>query len=141
MERLASWGWRRFGVRYFWAYTALEVASAYVIAIATLGLLTLYERVTGAEFVRIAIAGCVCVLLSLAVGARKVLPKAKPLLRWAAGGRRPEHAPEAWRAAIALPVEFVTRALRFRLRSSPATASFARLCPAGCARFCLTSTA
>src|SRR3954454_8118357 len=110
METLARWGWRRFGVRYFWAYTALEVVSAFVIAIATLGLLTLYEHVSAEQFVRIALVACVCVLVSLAVGAHKVLPGAKPLLRWAEGGRSPRDAPEAWRAAIALPVDFVTRA-------------------------------
>src|SRR5437763_15457795 len=110
MERLASWGWRRFGVGDCRAYAVLEVLSAFRIAIATLGLLTLYEPVSGAAFVRIALLACGCVLVSLAVGARKVLPQAKPLLRWAAGGRNREHAPEAWRAAIAMPVDFVTRA-------------------------------
>jgi adenylate cyclase len=110
MERLASWGWRRFGVGYFRAYAVLEVVSALTIALATLGLLTLYERVTGAEFVRIALFACACVFLSLLVGARKVLPKARPLLRWVTRGKSPDDAPEAWRAAIALPVEFVTRA-------------------------------
>jgi adenylate cyclase len=110
MERLASWGWRRFGVGYFRAYTVFEVGSAIVIAIATLGLLTLYEPVSGEQFVRIALLGCACVLVSLAVGARKVFPKAKPLVRWVANGKSPRDAPDAWRAAIALPVEFVTRA-------------------------------
>src|SRR3954447_1109202 len=110
MERLAGWGWRRFGVRYFWAYMALEVVSAFVIAIATLGLLTLYEHVSGEQFLRIALVACLCVLVSLAVGAHKVLPKARPLLRWAKGGKPSHDAPEAWRAAIALPVDFVTRA-------------------------------
>jgi class 3 adenylate cyclase len=110
MERLAGWGWRRFSVRYFWAYAALEVASAFIIAIATLGLLTLYEPVSGAQFVRIALLACGCVLVSLAVGAHKVLPKAKPLLRWVKRGKSSAGAAEAWRAAIALPVEFVTRA-------------------------------
>src|SRR3954447_10296611 len=110
MERLTKWGWHRFGVGYFHAYTVLEVVSAFVIAIATLGLLTLYEPVSGAQFLRIALVACGCVLVSLTVGARKVLPKARPLMRWAKRGKSPDDAPEAWRAAIALPVEFVTRA-------------------------------
>jgi class 3 adenylate cyclase len=110
MERLARWGWRRFGPGYFKAYAAFEVLSALTIALATLGLLTLYERVSGAQFVRIGLFACACVLISLLVGARKVLPKAKPLLDWADGPRGREGAPEAWRSAIALPVEFVTRA-------------------------------
>src|SRR3954468_21191344 len=110
MERLARWGWRRFGVGYFRAYAVLEVVSAFVIAIATLGLLTLYEPVSGAEFLRIALLACACILVSLAVGAYKVLPRAKPLLRWAKKGKQPRDAPDAWRTAIALPVDFVTRA-------------------------------
>src|SRR3954452_20111521 len=110
MERLARWGWRRFGAGYFRAYAVFEVVSALTIAIATLGLLTLYEPVSGAQFVRSGLCGCGGGLLSLFVGSLKVLPKAKPLLKWAKGGRSPEDAPEAWRAAIALPVEFVTRA-------------------------------
>lgn len=110
MERLAGWGWRRLGAGYFWAYSALEVVSAFIIAIATLGLLTLYEPVSAGQFMRIALVSCLCVLVSLAVGARKVLPNAKPLMRWAKHGKRARDAPEAWRAAIAVPVDFVTRA-------------------------------
>jgi adenylate cyclase len=110
MESLATWGWRRFGVRYFWAYTALEVVSAFVIAIATLGLLTLYEPVSGGQFLRIALLSCACVLVSLAVGGHKVLPNARPLLHWVKNGKQPRDAAAAWRAAIAVPVELVTRA-------------------------------
>jgi adenylate cyclase len=110
MERLASWGWRRFGVGYFYAYGVLEVVSALVITLATLGLLTLYERVTSGQFLRLALVSAVCVLFSLVVGTHKVLPKTIPLLRWVKRGKSRSDAPEAWRAAIALPVEFVTRA-------------------------------
>ena len=110
MERLASWGWRRLGSGYFKVYVAFEVLSALTITISTLGLLTLYEHVTFGEFVRIGLFACACVAVSLAVGMRKVLPKAAPLRRWVRDGRGREHAPEAWRSAISLPVEFVTRA-------------------------------
>ncbi|MEA2423202.1 MAG: adenylate cyclase [Thermoleophilaceae bacterium] len=110
METLARWGWSRFGARYFKAYIAFEILSALTITLATLGLLTLYEPVSGAQFARIGLFSCACVLVSLAVGSKKVLPKARPLLRWAAGPRGREGAPEAWRSAISLPVEFVSRA-------------------------------
>jgi class 3 adenylate cyclase len=110
MDRLASWGWRRFGPGYFRLYVVFEVLSALTITLATLGLLTLYEQVSGAQFVRIGLFACACVTISLLVGSRKVLPKARPLLRWANGPRTAEGAPEAWRSAISLPVEFVTRA-------------------------------
>jgi adenylate cyclase len=110
METLARWGWRRFGARYFKAYAAFEVISAFTIAVGTLGLLTLYEHVTVAEFVRTALFSCACVAVSLAIGTHKVVRKARPLISWARGPREREGAAEAWRSAISLPVEFVTRA-------------------------------
>jgi class 3 adenylate cyclase len=110
MESLARWGWRRFGVRYFVGYAAFEVLSALTITFATVGLLTLYERVTPGEFVQITLFTCACVLVGVTLGAHKVLPKVRPLLEWAKGDRGPEGAAEAWRSAISLPLEFVKRA-------------------------------
>src|SRR4051794_10136667 len=109
MERLARLGWRRFGARYFKLYAGFEVVSALLISVGTLGLLTLYEPMSGAEFVRIAVVSCACVMVSIAVGTYKVGRTARPLIEWARGPRGGEHAPEAWRTAISLPVEFVTR--------------------------------
>src|SRR4051794_169073 len=109
MERLASRGWKRFGARYFKLYAAFEVVSALLISVGTLGLLTLYEPMTTAEYARIALVACACVMVSIAVGTYKVGRRARPLLEWARGPRGREHAPEAWRTAISLPVEFVTR--------------------------------
>jgi class 3 adenylate cyclase len=109
MERLASRGWRRFGARYFKLYAAFEVVSALLITVGTLGLLTLYEPMSTAEYVRIALVACACVIVSIAVGTYKVGRKARPLVEWARGPRGREQAPEAWRSAISLPVEFVTR--------------------------------
>jgi adenylate cyclase len=110
MELLARWGWRRFGARYFAGYAAFEVLSALTITFATVGLFTLYERVTPEEFVQITLFACACVTVTLVLGARKVLPRAEPLLQWAKGDRAPEQAPAAWRSAVSLPVEFVTQA-------------------------------
>ena len=106
MERLARWSWRRFGVRYFRLYAAFEVVSAFLIVIGTLGLLTLYEKVSAAEFWRTVLFSCACVAVSLSVGTWKFARKARPLLEWAEGRGG---APDAWRTAISLPVEFVTR--------------------------------
>jgi adenylate cyclase len=110
MEMLARWGWRRFGARYFKAYLAFEVLSALIISVGALGLLTLYTEVSPAEFARITLFSWACVAVSLALGTRKAANKAGPLLAWARGPRGPQYAPEAWRAAVSLPVEFVTRA-------------------------------
>src|SRR5947208_2627000 len=109
MQRLARWGWRRFGVRYFKLYAGFEVVSAFLIVVGTLGLLSLYEPVSGAEFVRITVFACACVTVSLSVGGYKFSRKARPLFEWARGPRGRDGAREAWHSAISLPVEFVTR--------------------------------
>src|SRR3954449_626808 len=109
MERLARWSWRRFGARYFKLYAAFEVVSAFLIVVGTLGLLTLYEKVSAAEFWRTVLFSCACVAVSLSVGTWKFARRARPLLEWARGPRGSDGAPEAWRTAISLPVEFVTR--------------------------------
>jgi adenylate cyclase len=88
------------------------VLSALAITVGTLGLLTLYTRVTPSEFLQIALFTCACVTLSLLLGARKVVRKAVPLFRWARSLGR-DGAPEAWRAAVSLPLDFVTRAAWF----------------------------
>src|SRR4051812_8627752 len=111
MERLAGWAWRRFGPRYFKAYASFEVVSAFAITVGALGLLTLYEDVTRAEFLRIVLFSCACVGVSLTLGTAKAYKLGRPLLAWARGPRGREGAPEAWRTAISLPVIFVTRAL------------------------------
>src|SRR4051794_2871245 len=110
MERLADWAWRRFGPRYFKAYVAFEVASALIITVGALGLLTLYEDVSRAEFVRIVLFSWACVAISLTAGTAKVFHMGRPLLDWARGERGREGAADAWRTAISLPVQFVTRA-------------------------------
>src|SRR4051794_7511599 len=108
MERLARWSWRRFGARYFKLYAGFEVVSAFLIVVGTLGLLTLYEKVGFGEFWVIVLFSCACVGVSLAVGTWKFARKARPLIDWASGPRSHDGAPEAWRTAISLPVEFVT---------------------------------
>src|SRR3954447_25237958 len=110
MERLAAWGWRRFGARYFKAYVAFEFVSALIITVGALGLLTLYEDVSREQFVRIVLFSWGCVVVSLVAGTAKVFHMGRPLLAWARGARGREGAAEAWRTAIGLPVEFVTRA-------------------------------
>src|SRR3954447_7010287 len=111
MERLAAWGWRRFGARYFKLYVAFEVVSALLITLGALGLLTLYEDVTSAQFTSVVLFSWACVGGSLALGTAKAYKMSRPLLGWARGQRGRDGAADAWRTAISLPVQFVTRAL------------------------------
>jgi class 3 adenylate cyclase len=110
MERLARWGWRRLGVRYFTVYLTLETCTALAISVATIGLLALYEPLTGGEFLRIALVISALTLISARIGAKAAIHgDAGPLYAWARGDRGREGAVEAWRAAVSAPRQFVVR--------------------------------
>jgi adenylate cyclase len=109
MEWLARLGWRKLGARYFWAFALFEGVSAYVVAAATVALLSLYQRMSFAEFVEIVAFAWACITVALATGVPRELRSARPLLEWARGPRGREGATEAWRTAVALPVRIVMR--------------------------------
>jgi class 3 adenylate cyclase len=111
MERLAQWGWRRLGARYFAALFLWELASAFVIAAGTVGLLSLYQRMSFEQYAHIVLLSWACILAGLALGIWGGRPRALPLLQWARGPRGHEGAEAAWRAGLSLPVEIITRAL------------------------------
>src|SRR3954470_13764720 len=111
MERLARWGWRRFGPRYFLAYFAFELISAYSIAAGTLALLSLYQPMSLAEYLHIVLLSFACIAFGLGFGIWGARGRAAPLLDWSRGKRGAEGAAEAWRAAVGLPVEVITRSL------------------------------
>jgi adenylate cyclase len=111
MERLARWGWTRFGARYFLGFLAFELVSAYIIAAGTLALLSLYQRMSPAEYLHILLVSLAGITIGIGFGLWRARGPTQPLLDWARGPRGREGAPEAWRAAVALPVEIVTRSL------------------------------
>ena len=110
MERAWGWLYRRLGRHYIAAYAVFELFSSFVITLATVGLLTLYQDVSHGEFWAIVLFSEACVLISLAVSVKKVRSFARPLRDWMRGKRDPDTAVEAWRSAISLPIRFVTRA-------------------------------
>src|SRR3954453_9914175 len=111
MERLASWGWRRFGVRYFGFFFAFELVSAYLIAAGTVALLSFYQRMTLGEYAAIVLLSFVCIAIGIGYGAWGARGRMRPLVEWARGERGRKGAAEAWRSAVELPVEVVARSL------------------------------
>jgi len=111
MEALARWGWRRLGSRYFLAFIAFELVSAYTIAAGTVGLLALYQEMSLEEGVLVVLLSWACITVGIATGWWGSRSRAEPLMAWVRGGRGPEGADEAWRTAVALPSEIVLRAL------------------------------
>src|SRR2546423_8659744 len=105
----AGWLYRKLGSKYFLAYLAFELVSALAIALGTIGIFSLYQRLSTSQLDTIWMFSWGCVLVTLAAGAKKVARSSRPLREWMRGGRRPEQAPEAWRTAGGLPLEVVTR--------------------------------
>jgi adenylate cyclase len=107
--RAAGWLYRKLGPRYFVAYLGWELFSALLIALGTVGIFSLYQRLSDSQLHTIVLFSWGAVLVALGAGFKKVRRSSKPLRDWVEGERGAEGAPEAWRTAVGLPLEFVTR--------------------------------
>lgn len=104
-----GWLYRKLGRRYFALYLVFEYVSGAVITLATVGLFSLYEDMTAAEFWRVVLVAVGFVTLGMTYYGAKVWRLSRPLIDWAGGETRsPEAAPAAWRRAVGLPREMVT---------------------------------
>src|SRR4051812_10224435 len=109
MDLLARLGWRYLGRWYFAAFLVFEFVSAYTIALGTVALLALYQEMTFAEALHIVLVAWACIAVGIASGWVGARGRAAPLFDWVAGDRGHEGAEQAWRTAVALPVDIVTR--------------------------------
>src|SRR5918912_4596413 len=101
MVRAAGWLYRKLGgPRYFLAYLAFEVGSALTIALGTVGIFSLYQRLTETEFWTIVGFSCGCVLVALSAGFKKIRRSSEPLRGWMTSDQGERGAAEAWRTAV-----------------------------------------
>ncbi|MEA2352290.1 MAG: adenylate cyclase, partial [Thermoleophilaceae bacterium] len=107
--RAARWLYRKLGARYFLAYLGWELFSALLIAVGTVGIFSLYQRMSDSQVGTIVLFSLGTVLLALAAGFKKIRRSSRPLVEWVEGERSERGAAEAWRTAVGLPLEFVTR--------------------------------
>ena len=107
MRRAFAWLYRRLGTRYFLLFGGFEIASAALITLATVGLFSLYEEMSGADLLRIVLVAELCVGVAAIYTINRIRGIAMPLVRWVARGREAEDAPDAWRRAVALPRQVV----------------------------------
>src|SRR5438874_72708 len=85
MVRAARWLYQRMGHRYYFAYLGFEFGSALTIALATVRIFSLYQRISTTHLHVIAAFAWGCVLLALLAGAKKVYRCSAPLRRWHCG--------------------------------------------------------
>src|SRR5437764_6969505 len=109
LVRAAGWLYRKLGSRYLVAYLGWELVSALLIALGTVGIFSLYQRMNDTQLHTIVLFSWGAVLLALAAGFKKVRRSSRPLRQWLANERKEEGSAEAWRTAVGLPLEFVSR--------------------------------
>jgi adenylate cyclase len=105
----ARWAYRKLGPRYLYAYIAFEFVTALVVALGTVGIFSLYQEMTEAEFKRVVVVSWACTILGLVSGTAKLRRDLEPLQRWVKGSREEHGAMAAWRAAVSAPREVVVR--------------------------------
>jgi adenylate cyclase len=111
VERFYHWLYRRLGAHYLAGIMVIDVISALLITLGTLGILRLYVDATTGEFLRIVGFAELAVLLGVIFIVVSMWPVVRPLRKWLAG-KGDHDATEVWRCAVQLPLEFVRRADR-----------------------------
>ena len=109
LDRALQWAYARWGARYPKAAIAVQFQLSHVVVLAGVGLLTVYQPMTTAEFLRIVVVSQVLVLLDNLLGLRQVYRLLRPARVWLRGSRNPDQTVAAWRALVNLPTEFVRR--------------------------------
>ena len=101
--------WRRLGPRYpRWAFAA-GFSFAHVVTFAGLGLLTIYQPMTGEQFWTLAAIAAGLMVVENAIALASVHTLLRPADPWLRGERTPSTARSAWRALAGLPIAFFTR--------------------------------
>jgi adenylate cyclase len=97
----------RLGARYFALYVIFEVASAWIVCLATVGLFALYTETSAAEFWRVVAVAEGAVTLAVAYAVAREWRLSRPIIAWIRTGRREEEALAVWRCAVAMPRQLV----------------------------------
>jgi class 3 adenylate cyclase len=89
--------------------SAIEVFSALLVALGTIGVFSLYVHMTGPQFLRILVVTELLVLGALAYGGILLRRDWAPLRRWTAGDRDGLDPVGVWRSAVSAPLWLVMR--------------------------------
>jgi len=109
VESFYGWLYRRLGRNYLAGIMGIEVVSAMLITLGTLGIFRLYVDATSTQFLRILAFAETAVLLAVIYDIVAMWPVVQPLRRWLRSEPVDDLA-EVWRTTLSLPLEFVSRA-------------------------------
>lgn len=109
VERLLRFAYGRLGPRYPFAALVALFSLANVVGLAAVGLLRLYQDMSGVELLQIAAVVVALVLLENVLALRVVKRLIEPARPWLYGNHSPRAAEQAWCALAGLPLDFLTR--------------------------------
>ncbi|HEY8465193.1 MAG TPA: adenylate/guanylate cyclase domain-containing protein [Solirubrobacterales bacterium] len=102
-----TWAYRKLGRFYPRAFLALELLTAFPIALGTYGLFSFYYEGSVGDFFTLFGFTSALIALAIVLTCLKVFPLLKPLDRWIAGQRDDESTAAAWATAVSFPWRMV----------------------------------
>jgi adenylate cyclase len=107
------YAYAKLGRRYPRVVLAAQFQAAHVVVLAGVAMLTLYQEMSTAEFLRLVIVAEILIALENALSLRMVFRVLRPADPWLAGDHSPDAASAAWRALVELPLDYIVRS-RFK---------------------------
>jgi adenylate cyclase len=109
LDRALQWAYARWGARYPKTALAIQFQASHFVVLAGVALLTVYEPMSEADFLRILVVTQVLVLLDNLVALKLVYRLLRPVAAWLRGNRSVDQTVVAWRGLVDMPSEFVRR--------------------------------
>jgi class 3 adenylate cyclase len=109
VQRVFTWFYRRLGPAYPIAFIVLELQSAFVIVLGTLGLFTLYYDVDSGEFFIVLGTALATSAFAILMAVYRAVAYTRPLRTWIKGERGPDATARAWVSAVGLPAYLLRR--------------------------------
>jgi class 3 adenylate cyclase len=114
VQRFLTWAYGRLGRHYPYVYATIELQTAWLVILATLGLFSLYYDNPFTDFLLQAAVVCGLTAIAIAIALARLYGYLRPLKDWIGNADRddPELAGRAWATAVGLPLEVIKRDLK-----------------------------
>ena len=109
LDRALQWAYARWGARYPKIALAIQFQASHFVVLAGVALLTIYEPMSDADFLRILVVTQALVLLDNLVALKLVYRLLRPVRAWLRGNRSMDQTVVAWRGLVDMPSEIVRR--------------------------------
>lgn len=106
-RRLLRFAFTKLGRHYPRVALVIQFQAAYVVVLAGLGLLTLYQDMSGSDFLRLLVVIEGLVVAENAINLRRTFRILRPVTDWLGGDRTPASTVRAWQTVVSFPSEYV----------------------------------